>query len=389
MFNKIKKYQRVISIPERSFFLFGPRGVGKSTWLKAHVQAARSINLLIESTYQSFLADATLFRMQLANVKPGEFVTVDEIQRLPQLLNDIHYLIEEKKIKFALSGSSARKLKRAGVNLLAGRAIRKEMFPLTREELGPDFEIEKILMSGSLPLIWNADGDKEVLEAYVQTYLKEEIQAEALVRNLPGFHRFLPIASIFNANVINISNIARDAGIKRSTAEGYIEILEDTLLTFRLRPFEGRLRVKEKKHPKLYWIDTGIARTAKRAFGTPAPEERGHLFESWFAATLRAYQSYRDLFDDWHFWAPTEKSNIEVDFLLWKGESCVAIEVKASRTFKPEFVKGLNALRDSGKIKFNRLILVYLGNEPLRSEGIEVLPLKEILDDIESGNLWK
>lgn len=363
--------------------------MGKSTWLKDTFPAARVVNLLKESVYQQLLADPSHFRLLVGDVPAGGMVVVDEIQRLPNLLNEIHDLIEERQIIFALSGSSARKLRRAGVNLLGGRAVRREMYPLTREELGTDFQLDSVLTSGSLPLIWQSGGDREVLEAYVQTYLKEEIQAEAIVRNLPGFHRFLPIAALFNAHVINISAIARDAGVQRTTVAGYLDILDDTLLTFRLLPFEGKLRVKEKKHPKLYWVDCGIVRAIKKSFGPITPEERGHLFEAWIAATLRAYQSYRKAFDDWNYWAPTEKSDIEVDFILWRGDECVAIEVKSSRNFKSEFVRGLKIFRDESKLKVRRSIVVYLGSDKLTTpDGFEILPVDTFLTEVEQGILF-
>ena len=185
--------------------------------------------------------------------------------------------IEERRLKFALLGSSARKLEAAGVNLLAGRALHRTMHPLTPAELGDDFDLDSALEWGTIPLVWVSDERREVLGSYVQLYLREEIRAEALVRNLPGFARFLPIAALCHGQVVNISGLARDCGVARTTVQGYLDILEDTLLAFRLPAFEARLRVRERRHPKLYWVDPGLVRAVKRQRGPVAPEERGAL----------------------------------------------------------------------------------------------------------------
>jgi predicted AAA+ superfamily ATPase len=167
-------------------------------------------------------------------VKPGQWIWVDEIQRLPNLLNEVHRFIEDRRQRFILTGSSARKLRRTGVNLLAGRALTQTMYPLLPAELGRDFDLDAVLRFGSLAIVWDADSKREVLEAYVQTYLKEEIQAEALARNVAGFSRFLPVAALFHGQALNASALARDAGVFRMTVSGYLDILEDTLLAFRL-----------------------------------------------------------------------------------------------------------------------------------------------------------
>lgn len=219
------------------------------------------------------------FAAELAAREDGGWVIVDEIQRLPNLLNEVYRFIEEKALRFVLLGSSARKLKKSGTNLLAGRAARMGMFPFVPEELDVDFDIELILRYGSLPIIWNSPDKKGALSAYVQLYLKEEIKAEALVRNLPGFARFLPIAALCHGELISISNIARNSGTARTTVSGFLDILDDTLMTMRLPGFEGKLRVRERKHPKLFWVDPGIVRAIKKQHGPVALEEKGALFE--------------------------------------------------------------------------------------------------------------
>ena len=263
----------------------------------------------------------------------------------------------------------------------------RHMHPFLPEELGGDFSLEDVLRWGSLPVVWSAPDKKEALEAYVQMYLKEEIQAEAVVRNLPGFSRFLPVAALFHGQVLNVSSLSRDAGVARTTAVGYLDIIEDTLLAFRLPAFEGRMRVRERKHPKLYWVDPGIPRALKKQLGPPAHEEQGHLFEGWIASVLRAYCDYRDLFDDWYYWAPSRPSRIEVDFLLRKGDEFVAIEVKSAKTFDQSALRGLRAI---GELKgLRRRILLYLGDRRLEtSDGLQVLPLEAFLETIETGRLF-
>lgn len=379
--------QRLLRPPRGSFFLFGPRGTGKSTWLREQFPRAHTINLLDERQYQSYLADAGLFAAEVRAVAPNELVIIDEIQRLPFLLNEVHRHMEERRMRFILCGSSARKLKREGTNLLAGRAARRRMYPFLPEELGEHFSLDETLAWGTIPVIWSAVDKRDALEAYVEMYLREEIQAEALVRNLPGFARFLPIAALFHGQVLNVSGLARDAGVARSTVLGYLDITDDTLLTFRLPAYEGRLRVRERKHPRLYWADPGLVRGLKRQFGPLTAEERGALFEGWVANLLAAYRDYRDLFDTWHYWAPSERSQTEVDFLLRKADSFVALEVKASRTFSEKAARGLRAIAQLDGLA--RRMLVYLGTHRLKTaDGIEILPLREFLSLLETGHLF-
>ncbi len=380
-------YSRLLSRPRSSFFLFGPRGVGKSTWTRDKLAGAHRIDLLDEGLYHGLLADASLFAAELNALPPASWVVVDEIQRLPSLLNEVHRFIEDRGLRFALLGSSARKLRAAGTNLLAGRALRKQMFPLTPQELGADFELESVLRFGSLPLVWRSGDRRATLLAYVQTYLREEIRAESIVRNLPGFARFLPVAALFHGQVINIAGIARDAGTARTTVDGYIEILEDTLLASRLRAYEARLRVRERKHPKLYWIDPGIVRAVKKQLDAPGAEERGHLLEGWIHTLLRCYAEERSLFDEIYYWAPAQARQLEVDFLLQRGRELLAIEVKTSPRLQPAQFAGLSAIGELHGVV--RRVLVYGGTRRLRTPaGIEVWPLATFLAALETGKLW-
>ena len=276
-----KRYRRITQIPERSFFLLGPRGVGKSTWVGDRLAEAHRFDLLDEGLYQELLSDPSLFGAELETLPPDTWVVVDEVQRLPGLLNVVHRSIENRGLHFALLGSSARKLKTAGTNLLAGRAVRKLMFPFVPDELGEDFVLDDVLRFGSIPVVFMAQDRAATLQAYVQMYLKEEIRSEALVRNLPGFSRFLPIAALFHGQVINVSSIARDSGTARTTVDGYLRILEDTLLAYRLPAFEAKLRVRERKLPKLFWVDPGLVRQIQKKKGDVTSEEKGPLLEGF------------------------------------------------------------------------------------------------------------
>ena len=382
----LSTYHRLIEPPGQSFFLFGMRGVGKSTWARATFPGAMYVDLLDERLYQDLLADPSLFAQSIQHLAPADWVVVDEVQRLPALLNEVHRFIETHRLRFALLGSSARKLKAAGTNLLAGRALKKAMFPLTAAELGTAFDLDKVLRYGSVPLVWTNDAPRAVLEAYVQLYLREEIRAEALVRNLPGFVRFLPVAALFNGQVVNISGIARDTGVARTTVQGYIEILEDTLLVHRVPAYEAKVRVRERKLPKLYWVDPGIVRAVKRQLGDVAAEERGPLLESWVATTLRAHAEVQELYDEISYWAP-HQTETEVDFLLQRGRELLAIEVKSTERYHTGLLKGLRALDTLPGLV--RRLLVYTGRRSFRSgDGIEVWPAHRFASEAAAGKLW-
>jgi predicted AAA+ superfamily ATPase len=384
----ISKYiDRLLNVPSQSFFLFGPRGTGKTTWVNHQFQKAYRVNLLNESLYQSYLADISQFANELRTLESGSWVFVDEIQRLPNLLNEVHRFMEEKKLQFILTASSARKLKKTGVNLLGGRALFKRMYPFFPAELGSAFDLEKVLNFGSIPLVWETPNKKETLKAYIEMYLKEEIKAEALVRNLPGFVRFLPIAALLHGQTLNISSAARNAGIARTTLDGYIEILEDTLMAFRLPAYELKLRLRERKHPKLYWIDPGLVRAVNNRFGDVYPEERGALFEGFVATLLKAYKDYYDLFDEFCYWSPASSHMTEVDFLLKRENSYIAIEVKTSQRIHNDHLKGLRAISELKGLK--RKIIIYPGERKMQTEDqIEIWPFGFFIEVLDNRKLW-
>lgn len=379
--------QRLVPKASQSFFLFGPRGTGKTTWVRHEFPKAHTINLLDESLFQSYAADPSRFAGELRALTDESWVFVDEIQRLPNLLNEVHRFIEDKHHRFILTGSSARKLKRADVNLLAGRALFRRMHPFLPMELRQDFDLEEVLKWGSIPLVWNSPDKRETLKAYVQLYLKEEIRAEGFVRNLPAFARFLPVAAVLHGQLINVASAAREAEVGRTTFSGYLEILEDTLLAFRLPAFEAKLRLRERKHPKLYWVDPGLVRAAGNRPGERHPQERGTLFEGFMANVLRACRDYLGLFDEFYYWASATSKNAEVDFLLRREERFAAVEVKSSNKILDSHLKGLRACRDLQGL--GKRILVYPGERVMKTaDGIDIWPLSQFTHNLNAEYLW-
>ncbi len=380
-------YSRMLTPPKGSFFLFGVRGAGKSTWIRSTFRGAHVVDLLDEARYHELVANPGLLALELGAHPATQVVVIDEVQRVPALLNEVHRSIEQGRRRFVLLGSSARRLKTSGTNLLAGRAVLRTMFPLVPAELGGDFDLSRVLRFGSIPLIWNAADPRAALEAYVQLYVREEIRAEAAVRNLPAFLRFLPVAALFHGQALNISNIARDAAAARTTVEGYVGILEDTLLATLLPAFEARLRTRERRHPKLYWVDPGLVRAAKRQLDAVSAEERGPLFEGWVFTVLRAHNEVSRIFDDISYWAPAQARHTEVDFLLRRGRELLALEVKTAARFAPALLSGLKAIGELPRVA--RRVLVYLGDRRLRTEdGIEVWPLDAFLQAVAAQKLW-
>ena len=364
-------YPRTFLYPSSSFFLFGPRGTGKTTLVRQQDWIEREISLLDEERYQNYLARPGLFYEELALLQGGKWVFVDEIQRLPNLLNEVHRLIEDRGLRFVLTGSSARKLRRTGVNLLAGRAASRYLYPLTPMEMGEDFFLEAALETGTIPLVVNSEDKKETLKSYVQLYLKEEIQAEAIVRNLAGFSRFLPMAALHHGQVTNFSNLSRDCEVPRPTVVGFFEVLKDTLLLKTLEAYEGKLRARERKKAKCYFIDPGLVRAIKRQYGPVAIEEKGALFEGLIFTLLMFQRDTYGEIDDIFYWAPAGAKKTEVDFLLIRGREKVAIEVKATENIRTEHCKGLRSISRLEGLK--RKILVYMGKENrLLQEGIEI-----------------
>ncbi len=374
-------YGRLFELPNTSFFLFGPRGSGKTSFLKEHLRPALHVDLLSQELFIRYASEPGLFRSKIQVLKAGDWVWIDEVQRLPSLLNEVHWGIENKQLKFALSGSSARKMKRAGVNLLAGRALSKLMFPFVPEELGKDFDLDQILRFGSLPIVFASEDKKERLKAYVQTYIRDEIQTEALVKDLPSFLRFLKVSALLHGQTLSLSSVARDAAVKRPTVENYFSILEDTLLGKLLYPFESGLRVKERRHPKFYWVDPGLVRAIREDWGPLVATERGPLFEGLVFMLLRSAQYYQGTIDEISYWGTPD---LEVDFIVKAHSKFAAVEVKSGERLRKDDLAGLKSIGDLPKLK--RRILVYPSVEHQEtSDGIEVMGFQQFSDELKTG----
>lgn len=374
-------YPRLLSQPHSTFFLFGPRGTGKSTWLVQSLSNAKRIDLLRASVFLNYQTRPEAFREEILALPKKSWIIVDEIQKLPSLLDEIHSLIfdTQNSYSFAITGSSARKLKRENANLLAGRALNRKFFPLISQELGDDFDLETQLSYGSLPgvLALKNDPDRfDFLHSYVDTYLKEEVQQEAAVRNLLGFTRFLKVAAIASGEVLNLSSIARDVGVARSTVQGYFEIFLDTLLGFYLPALQLRAKIKEVSHPKFYWFDTGILRTLQGALhAQPEQAERGRLFETFLLNELRALDSYSSKAGEFSYWRT--ESGIEVDCIWTRGKKRIGFEFKVSSEWKSSYHSGLSNLLEEDKI--HAAYGVYTGDKSLKIGKIWVFPYREFL----------
>ncbi len=299
----------------KSFFLYGPRGTGKTTWLRYSFPNAIFLDLLEAEIYNVLLANP----QRLENFIPNNFrdwVIVDEIQKIPELLDEVHRLIEKKKNKFILSGSSARKLRKAGHNLLAGRALTYRMHPFCATELGDDFKLEHSLRFGHLPSVYVEENPKAYLESYVKTYMEEEVRQEGLTRNLNAFARFLESASFSQGSVLNITSVARECSVERKIVENYFSILDDLLIGCRIPVFTKRAKRRMISHPKFYFFDCGVFRTLRPMGVLDRPEEaEGVAFESLFLQELIAINDSLSLNYKIFFWRTV--NNTEVDFVLY------------------------------------------------------------------------
>lgn len=378
---------RDLSPPKSSFFLFGPRGTGKSTWIRTTLPDALTINLLPAEAMVRYDAEPALFRAEVLSQPRERWVVVDEVQRAPRLLDEVHWLMEEKGYKrFALTGSSARKLKRGVANLLAGRAVVRNLFPFTAHEMGFTVDARQLLRFGALPMSVNAEDDEareDFLRAYVTTYLAEEVRAEALVRHLGSFSRFLGVAALAAGRTTNISGTARDAGVSREAARGYFEVLVDTLIGSWLPAYRPRAKVKEVALPKFYWFDAGVLNAAAGAFDQPPPADwSGVLLEHLVLHEIRSHLQYAGVKGSLGYWATPGGS--EVDFVWWRGSRHVAIEVKHGARYRPEYRKGLASLLASMNADS---YIVYLGDRELVVDGTRVLPVDTFLRRLHAGDI--
>lgn len=369
---------RKISLSESSTFLFGPRGTGKTLWLKTNYPDAIYIDLLDSSIALRLTAQPG----RIAEFIPPKYtgtVIVDEVQKIPELLDEIHKLIESTPIQFILTGSSPRKLRKLGTNLLAGRALTRNSFPLTAVELGKVFDLEQMLKYGHLPTLYDDRKNvipEDYLSSYVQTYLKEEILQEGLTRNIGGFTRFLEAASFSQGEVLNISGVAREAGINRKVVETYFDILEDLLIAVRVQVFQKKAKRRMVQHPKFYFFDVGVYRTIRPKGPLDAPEEiDGAALETIVLQELRAWISYNQLDLSIYYWRTTNGQ--EVDFVLYGAEGLIALEVKRSNRFDRKDLKGLKAFKSD--YPSARCILLYGGKENLYYDDLEIIPMEQVI----------
>ena len=367
-------YSRIISVPKnKSFFLFGPRGTGKTTWVKKSFPDAIYIDLLESRLFNELLVDP----QKLEDFIPEGFddwIIIDEVQKIPDILNEVHRLIENKRYKFILTGSSARKIRREGPNLLAGRALTYSMHPLTAKELEKDFDMEHSLKYGNLPSAYIEDDPDAFLESYIKTYLQEEIQQEGLTRNLGAFARFLEAASFSQGSVLNISEVSRECAVERKVVENYFNILEDLLIGYRIPVFIRRAKRRIVKHPKFYFFDVGVYRAIRPMGPLDAPEEaEGIVFESLFLQELRALNDYYGLGYKIYYWRTS--NGLEVDFVLYGKRGIKAFEIKRRGKVSSTMLSGLKAFLED--YPESRAFFIYGGKRRLYKDRIEILPVEE------------
>ena len=369
-------YSRILNLSgSQSALILGPRGTGKSWWLTHSFPDSLSFDLLESELFTALLASPQRLSERIPATYDG-WVIIDEIQKIPALLDEVHRLIEKRSLKFVLTGSSARKLKKTGVNLLAGRALTYQFFPLTVQELGADFDLLRSLKYGHLPNATTLKSPKHYLASYVQTYLKEEIQQEGLTRNLPAFSRFLEVASFSQGALLNISTVARDCGVHRKVVEDYFAILRDTLISFELPVFAKKAKRRLIKKKKFYFFDVGVYQTLRPQGPLDSTEEvLGVALESLVAQEIRALNEYHGWGFDLYYWHT--QSHVEVDFVLYGEKGIFVIEVKRSAKVRQGDLKGLRLfLKDYPMAK---AALLYSGTETYHDSGIEIFPVEAFL----------
>ena len=364
-------------VEQKSCFLFGPRQTGKSTLIRQQFADCPVWNLLDQTLFLRLSRNPALIRESLAE-RPGTGIAVvDEIQRMPALLNEVHLLIEEHGIRFLLTGSSARRLRRKGVNLLGGRARSRVLHPLLRVELGDRFDLDRALEHGLLPPIFFSESPAEDLAGYAGDYLREEVAAEALVRNIGAFSRFLEVAALAHGELVNFANVANDAQVPASTVREYYEILKDTLLAHEVPAFTDTRRRKAISTSKYYLFDVGVARHLQGRRGlAPGTSEYGMAFESFIGQEIRAWCDHHR-HPAPRYWR--SKSQFEVDFVF----ADMAVEVKAKAHVGARDLKGVKALREEGVCA--RYAVVSLEPTPRRVDGISILPWADFLDRLWTG----
>lgn len=379
-------YSRLLKAPGQSIFLFGPRGTGKSTWIRERFPDATTYDLLDTGEALRLAREPGALYRELAGLPPESWVVIDEVQKVPALLDEVHRLMETRRLRFVLSGSSARKIRHGGANLLAGRALTTSLFPLVSAELGVPMDLDRALRFGSLPMAVTGQDPAGYLRSYAETYLDQEIRAEALTRNLGSFSRFLEIAARQNGQVTNTSAIGRDAGVSRSTVQNHFEILVDTLIGSWLPAWKLKSATKQVQQSKFYFFDPGVARalTGRQAY-PPTAEELGALLETLVLHELRAFLGYTGRGYPLCFWRTYDGA--EVDFLFETQDGFVAIEVKASKRWDKRFHRGLRRLRSELGAERTKCFGLYLGERSALWDDVQVLPVLEFLRRLWGGEI--
>lgn len=371
--------ERLLDLPrllsKRSHFLFGPRLTGKSFLIAHTLTGVRLYDLLESSTYVTLSQNPGRIAEEITS--RDRIVVIDEIQRLPELLNEAHHLIEKRGIRFLLTGSSARKLRRGGVNLLGGRARTKYLHPLTYRELGGHFDLYHALERGLLPSIYFSDDPKADLEAYAGSYLQQEIVAEGATRNVPAFSRFLRVAALCNSTIVNFTNVGNDAQVARTTVYEYFEILKDTLVLHELPAWRKSRKRKPLASSKYYFFDVGVVAALQHRIFYPGTPEFGEALETYLMHELVSYRDYVSE-EPLSYWRST--SGFEVDFII--GDH-TAVEVKAKENVSQTDLKSLRALAEEQKLK--RYVCVSLEKRRRQVGGITVLPVREFLETLWGG----
>ena len=367
-----------MSLPAGSFFLFGPRGTGKSTWVEAALPQALRIDLLRESTFAELAGHADRLEA-MADGQAATSIILDEVQKLPAILDEVHRLIERRRFRFALTGSSARKLRRSGANLLAGRAQTLTMHPFAASELGTRFDIKHAVRWGMLPTVWTGPDPDGYLRGYVGTYLREEVQQEALVRNIGSFSRFLEAASFSQAAVLNVQTVAADCAINRKTVENHFDLLEDLLLAVRVPVFRRRTARKLVAHPKFFFFDAGVFRALRPRGPLDSDDEvDGAAIETLVFECLHAENANHNLGYQICYWRTM--TGAEVDFVLYGGHGLHAFEVKRSSVFRESDLDGLRLFCADYPSADGHLF--YGGNKRYRFDAIDVVPIGEGLSTL-------
>lgn len=372
-------YPRIFN-PEikKSYFLFGPRGSGKSSWLRSNYEKSNYIDLLDAEIYYDLMANPKNLAKYIHNEKYP--VIIDEVQKIPALLDEVHRLIESKKHLFILTGSSARKLRKSGVNLLAGRALTYNFFPLTCVELGEDFNISHSLKFGLLPMAVNSKNPLKFLQSYVVTYLKEEVQQEGLTRNMPAFHRFLQAASFSQGSPLNVSNVAADCSVERKVVEDYFSILRDLLLSIELPIFSKKAKRELIKKSKFYFFDVGVYRTIRPIGPLDSDSDiNGFALETLVLQNIKAINDYNEFGYELFYWHT--RKHQEVDIVLYGKKRLIAIEVKSSSRIRDNDLESLKLFREDYPMA--ETILIYGGNEEKNVYGVRIIPAKLFFSDIQ------